>query len=124
MPEFTSSHRHASIPAPAAAFAISAITSSESTMAPNAVRANARFSSKKRAIAGPTGCIASSTSGAPADAVISASAIVEHLNRVMPCCSCSRTISAVLCVLTCGRSRAAPPAIRIIRRMFSSMRSG
>ena len=93
-------------------------------MAPNDVPGNARFSAKKRAIAGPTGCIASSTSGAPAAAVISASAIVEHLNLAMPCFSCSRTISAVLCVLTCGRRRPASPAIRIIRRMFSSMRSG
>ena len=124
MPEFTSSHRQASIPALAAARAICPITSSESTMAPNVVPGNARFSAKKRATAGPTGCIASSTSGAPAAAVISASAIVEHLNLLMPCFNAVARISAVLCVLTCGRRRPALPAIRIIRRMFSSMRSG
>ncbi len=124
MPEFTSSHRQASASAPAAARAISSITVQESTIAPKDVAGYVPLSAKNRAIAGPTGCIASSTSGAPQAAAISASAIVEHLNLPMPGFSCSFTISAVLCVLTCGRSLPASPAIRIIRRTFSSIRSG
>jgi len=124
IPELTSSQRHAFVPAPAAALAIARITSSESTMALKTVPGNARCSAKNRGIAGPTGCIASNTSGAPAAAAISVSAIVEHLKRRMPCFSCSFTISPVLCVFTCGRSRPASPATAIIRRMFSSMRSG
>ena len=54
---------------------------------------------------GPTRLYASSTSAAPQPASISASAMVAHLCLVMPASSSMRTISRVLCVLTCGRSR-------------------
>ena len=73
---------------------------------------------------GPTMGYARSTSGAPADAVISDSAMVAVLNFVMPCCNSSATTWGSLWVLTCGRSRCTSPACAIMRRRFSSMRSG
>src|SRR5438067_2437063 len=65
-----------------------------------------------------------STSGAPAVASISASAMVAHLCRVTPASSSMRAISRVLCVLTCGRRRSGPPAISITRAMFRRMSAG
>ena len=55
---------------------------------------------------------------APAAATISASAIVAHLCLRMPSDSASRTISAILWVLTCGRSRSGLPASAIMSWRF------
>src|ERR1700683_3967275 len=58
------------------------------------------------------------TSGAPACAHISASAIVAHLKRVMPSAIGRWTSHPSLWVLTCGRSRVGPPAILSISARF------
>src|SRR5690349_8833138 len=53
----------------------------------------------------------------------SASAIVAHLNLVMPASSKSSVTSFVLCVLMCGRNRFTSIMLLIVR-MFSFTRSG
>ncbi len=55
---------------------------------------------------------------APAAAAISASAMVAHLCFLIPSDSASRTISAILWVLTCGRSRSGLPATAIMSWIF------
>ena len=59
----------------------------------------------------------------PVSASISASANVAHLCFVIPESTCNRTTSRILCVLQCGRSRDASPAISTIRSMLLSTKS-
>ena len=59
----------------------------------------------------------------PARASISASASVAHLCLAMPRSNSNRTISAILCVLQCGRNRSGRPAIRTIVSRFCSSNS-
>jgi len=56
-------------------------------------------------------------------ASISASAIVAHLCFVIPRASCICVISRILCVLQCGRSRPAFPAMAIIASRLASSSS-
>ena len=79
-------------------------------------RRSARSSTAARAMAFAASSSAARTS-------FSASAMVAHLNLVMPSASCSSIISRILWVLICGRSRSAPPALAAIRLRFSSTRS-
>jgi hypothetical protein len=72
---------------------------------------------------GPTGLYAQKMSFTPALASISASAMVAHLCFAISRSSCSRVTSRILCVLQCGRNRAADPAIFTIRSRFCSTRS-
>ena len=90
----------------------------------NAVLGNREMSVSNRPTFGPTSGYEISTSGTPTLASNSASAMVAHLCFVTPASSCIFAISAVLCVLTCGRSRSVPPAIAMMAAIFSRMSAG
>ena len=123
MPTSKSSHTLTRRPAAVAALPNSRTTLSWSAMQLNNVPGNCAASFNRRVMFGPTGWTASNTFPAPASARTSASAMVAHLNLVMPWRICISANSRILQVLKCGRSRSTPPARRIIRRMFSSARS-
>ena len=72
----------------------------------------------KRLSFGPIGWYANKTSGVLIMASISASAMVAHLNLLMPASIISWAASFVLCVFTCGRKLLTSPTIDIAVLMF------
>src|SRR5436190_5386097 len=105
IPTFRSIKTGITIPASDASVEIAFAAAISSTKQENFVAGYFFIKAISLLIFGPTGWYANNTSGAWQLASISASAIVAHLNLLIPAAICINATSFALCVLTCGRKR-------------------